>query len=193
MEPHRDSRKRNFMREYFLSSRGIRHSQRKTWHNSTGVEGETCSKCQPSVGQTFVLDTVNSTIEIRNMKLHEEKNPSSMQNYKAARKLFELLVLKLFKKWRNWEKFAILKPGELNKYEWMLFADTRKAFWERNFGKASPLVDARDFTYFETASSSVPYHVPGHPWVVPSFEESFAAIIARSLTHGSCVCQETFL
>ena len=54
----------------------------------------------PTISWTdnFVLNIVNSTIEIRNMKLHEEKNLSSMQKYKAVRKLFELLIFKLLKK-----------------------------------------------------------------------------------------------
>ena len=49
----------------------------------------------------FLLNKMKSTSEIRNMKLHEENKRSSMQNCKAVRKLTEMVVLKLFKKWRN--------------------------------------------------------------------------------------------
>ena len=41
------SLKRKFIAGYFLSSKGMRNSQRKHQGNSAGVEGETCSNCHP--------------------------------------------------------------------------------------------------------------------------------------------------
>ena len=57
----------------------------------------------PSVSWTdnFVLNMLKSTVEIKNVKFHDENEPGSMPNYKVVRKLIEMLVLKLFKKLRN--------------------------------------------------------------------------------------------
>ena len=46
----------------------------------------------------LVLNILKSTREIRYVKLHDETEPDSMQNYKAVRKLIEMLALKLTKK-----------------------------------------------------------------------------------------------
>ena len=38
---------------------------------------------------------MKSTTEIKNMKLHEENKPGSLQNYRAVRKLIEMLVFEI--------------------------------------------------------------------------------------------------
>ena len=48
-----------------------------------------------SCADNFGLNIMKTTIEIRNMKLHEESKPGSMQNCKAVRKFIKMLVLEL--------------------------------------------------------------------------------------------------
>ena len=61
--------------------------------------------------------------------------------------------------------------------------------------RANSLSYSRDFHDPEKASSSRLPHVPSHPLTLPSFfEKGLAAILSRSLTHGShLVHRETFL
>ena len=90
---------------YLSTSWGAKESDTltwKVWDTYAWVEGGTCSKCHPWMRQTtFVLNTLKFSIEIRNLKLHEENKPRSMPNCKNVRKFIEMLALKLLKKSRN--------------------------------------------------------------------------------------------
>ena len=83
-------------------SKGIRISQRRILRYLCMSRGRNDQQ-MPSENHAdnFLLNKMKSTIEIRNMKLHEENKHGSMQNCEAVRKLVEMVVLKLFSKWRN--------------------------------------------------------------------------------------------
>ena len=48
----------------------------------------------------------------------------SLQNYETVRELNKMIVLELFKKWRNLKTFAVPKLRELKGYDRMIFLET---------------------------------------------------------------------
>ena len=67
---------------------------------------------------------------------HDDNKPCSMQKCKAVRKFIEMRVIKLVKKWMN-----VLKWRELKNHERMLFPDTKKAFFSKEWRESQSTVN----------------------------------------------------
>ena len=95
MKPYRDSETEFHTGVPLEQHRNQRLSEENFKDHSAGVEGATCSICHSKFGQTTSFSTYwNLPQRSGIMKVHEENKPCSMQNFKATRKLIEMLVLK---------------------------------------------------------------------------------------------------
>ena len=154
----------------------------------------------------FILVVWRSARRIRKMRILGESKSGPTQNWGIENKFFKKLVLKVCGKCKNCQRFALLKLRELSGRRWMNFhlqefqesQSTANQLTVQNQelqDKVNSLNDSKDFHDLETASSSGLSRVPCHPLTVLSpFLECYAAILARSLIHGTyLVHRETFL
>ena len=132
MQLCQDSLKRNIIRNYFLKSKGIRYCPKQdlTW----------IWQVLNSESADMLLRELNGQIRSHRMAPYQRnqeyeasrrEQACSMQNYQTARQLNKMIVWELYKKWRNWKKFAVLKLREFKHHERMNFPET-------NWGEISP-------------------------------------------------------